>query len=211
MNFFKRLFRKKERELEQFSKIVNSYEEILHKIHVEMDKLYAQPIIKHRETMTVKEVLETEGQVMQPKDKTKLIKSLNNFAHLFDTKLKKEIEKLTRVLTQKTNTMSAYNTALFYYQKNIHKKPNTQNINKHVNLLKKLKQQIYIVSIRIDLTILELKDETEILQEISTKAEFNKEIIKHIDNHLDKLDENTVKITELIDKLMQELNLLKSS
>ena len=204
--FIKNLFKRRGKEFEKFSKILNSYGDILNRIHEEIDMLYGQPVKKHR-MFTVKETLEKHEKVLESKTKTNFINALNNFGHQFDNKLKKELDRLLELLTRKVDKTTAYNSALYFYQH--HHKAKPEEIKKYVNMLTTLRAQLHIVAVRIDLAILELRDEIGVIHDISLKEGLNEHIVTDIEKQIDKIDENTIQIYELIDRLIQELNLLK--
>lgn len=205
-NFLRNLFRKRGKEFEKFSTILNSYGDILNRIHEEIDRLYDQPVQRHK-MFSVKDTLEKDEKVLEGATKTKFVSALNNFGHQFDNKLKKELDRLLEIVSRKVDKTTAFNTALYFYQHNHKAKP--EEIRKYVTMLTALRGQIHIVAVRIDLAILELRDEVEVLHEVSLKEGLNEHIVRDIENQLDKIDENTVHIYELIDRLIQELNLLK--
>ena len=110
-----KLFKKRD-QFDNFPNLINSFGDILHDIHDEIDKLYKQPVIKDKETFAFHELLKLEGKVLNPKDKTKLRSTLNSLADQIDHKLKTEINRLIKVLSKKLNSTTEYGACLFFYR-----------------------------------------------------------------------------------------------
>lgn len=206
MNFIRRLFRKED-DFDKLPKLMNEFGEILHKIHDEVDHIYKQPVIKSKKTFEVKELIEIEGKVINKQQQQKFRKALHSLADKIEKKLKPEINNLTEALSKKSNNTTEYGTVLFFYRH--YKQSQKQKIKHHLRIVRTLKRRTEIISVRIDLAVLELKTPINILHDLSFKMGFNEEIINDIEKQLDKIDANVNKIQETLEKLISELNLLK--